>query len=667
MRKKATMRQRDLKYFEEAQLGKTYDLRLLRRLLPFLTPYRLLIAVSLGLVLLITVVELSLPFITKIAIDRFIVPRNPVETASSAGEPAVEPSRQPLQILIDSPEIEAVVRRYPERFTIEDGRAAIAWSDLSHLPLEDVKTLREKHREGLAWITIAFLLLVLADFFLNFWQRLIMETAGHRIMHDLRMRVFSQIQGLSLGFFNRNPSGRLVTRATNDVQNMHELFTSVLSLLFKDLFLLAGIMGVLAALNWRLALATFTVLPLVVLAAVRFSRRARPIFRALRVQVAEINTRFSETLGGIRVLQGFSREAANFRRFSTLNHDNYRTGMEQIHVLAVFMPMIEVLGVVTVAVIIYYGGLQVLSAALTLGTLVAFISYLRMFFRPIRDLSEKYNILQNAMTSAERLFLILDSEDRLPIPPSSRLTRVAGGTEAVVFDNVSFSYVPGEPVLRHVSFAVEAGKTVALVGPTGAGKTSIIHLTMRFYLPSEGRILVNGRDIRQFHPAELRSRMALVLQDPFLFSGTVRENIFPAGRELEDHEIRSVLEASNCRFVIDRLPAGIDTVLGEGGRSLSSGERQLISIARAFARSPEILLLDEATSYVDSATEARIQEALARLMEGRTTFVAAHRLSTIRKADRILVIRDGRIVEAGNHESLLTAGGLYARLHAHQK
>lgn len=648
------MWQRDFGYFEEQSLGKTYDVRLIRRLLPFLTPYRMMIGLSVGLVMFITLLDLALPFVTKIAIDRYIVPQSTGETGGKPGD------TQMIEVSLSSPEVARVVRQYPALFNVTEDRASISWSALAELDPQDLRTLRQEDRSGLGLITCVFLVLILANFLLTFWQRLIMETAGHRIMHDLRMALFTKIQSLSLTFFNRNPVGRLVTRVTNDVQNMHELFTSVLSLLFKDLFLLAGIMGVLLALNWRLALAAFAVLPFVVYAAARFSKRARHVFRLLRVQVAEINTRFSETLGGVRVIQGFRREKRNFHRFAELNHDNYRTGMEQIHILAVFMPLIEVLGVITVAVIIYYGGLQVLSATLTLGTLVAFISYLRMFFRPIRDLSEKYNILQNAMASAERLFLIMDSEDRLPAASPADLGPMSADADAVVFDNVSFSYIPTEPVLRNISFRAKTGQTVALVGPTGAGKTSIIHLLIRFYLPTEGRILIGGKNIRHESPERLRSRMALVMQDPFLFSGTVRENIFSADRRFENAHIQKVLEASNCRFVIDRLPKGLDTELSEGGGSLSSGERQLVSIARAFARDPEILLLDEATSYVDSATEVKIQEALARLMKSRTTFVAAHRLSTIRKADLILVVRDGRIVESGDHDTLVAQNGFYS-------
>ncbi|MGD8251867.1 MAG: ABC transporter ATP-binding protein [Desulfobacterales bacterium] len=659
------MWQKDHGHFEEQILGRTYDAKLVRRLLPFLRPYRLLIALSVGLVMAMTVVDLTLPFIIKTAIDRHIVPR--IETgASSATTPSSPGEARRLDVHLGDSAIADVVSRYPGLFRITEDRASISWNDFPMLDQGDLAVLRQKDRRGLGFMAVWFLVLIIGNFVLNFFQRLIMETAGHRIMNDLRMTLFEKIQRLSLTFFNRNPVGRLVTRVTNDVQNMHELFTSALSLFFKDIFLLVGIMGVLLVLNWRLALAAFAVLPFVVYAAMHFSVRIRDVFRRLRIQVAEINTRFSETIGGIRVLQMFRREAATFRRFADLNHDNYLTGMEQIHLMAVFMPLIEVLGVVIVAVIIFYGGIQIMSTTLTLGTLVAFISYLRMFFRPIRDLSEKFNILQNAMASAERLFLIMDSKDRMPsartMPPHSS----DHATEAVRFENVSFSYVPEEPVLRGISFSAVSGETIALVGPTGAGKTSIIHLLIRFHLPTKGRILIGGTDIRDMAPDALRSRMALVMQDPFLFSGTVRDNIFPHHLQYDDARMGEVLDASNSRFVIDRLPDGLDTELSERGGSLSSGERQLISIARAFARDPDILLLDEATSYVDSETEEKIQDALTRLMVDRTTFVAAHRLSTIRNADQILIIQDGRIVESGDHSTLLAREGVYQRMLALQ-
>jgi ATP-binding cassette subfamily B protein len=339
--------------------------------------------------------------------------------------------------------------------------------------------------------------------------------------------------------------------------------------------------------------------------------------------------------------------------------------MRQIHVLAVFLPLIEILGVVAVALVIWYGGGRVLTGSLSLGALVAFISYIRMFFRPIRDLAEKYNILQNAMASAERIFLILDSQDRLEWPAAQKGIDRPGWQriKTIEFENVGFSYVGDETILNSINFSIQAGETVAVVGPTGAGKTTLINLIPRFYDATTGRVLINNRDIRGFEASALRSKIALVMQDPFLFSGTIRENIFQDNLNLTRAQEQSVLEASNCKSLIDRLEHGLDTTLTEGGASISSGERQLISIARAFARNPQLILFDEATSYIDSPTELKIQQALEKLMHNRTSLVVAHRLSTVRNADRIIVLNRGRIIETGHHADLMQQKGFYFRMH----
>jgi ATP-binding cassette subfamily B protein len=660
--------QHDGGYFEEGQLDKQRDLRLLARLLPFLTPYRAMLAASIALVLLLTALDLTLPYLTKMAIDRYIVP---VQTdsmpsdSSKPGEDASSRTERWLMLSNDNPALPALRARYPELLVRRDAGWAIAYQDLNRLSPEERRHLRQPHLTGLLLIAAAYLVLIMMDFIINFIQKVTMEKAGHFVMHDLRLALFRRMQHFSMTFFARNPVGRLVTRVTNDVQNMHELFTSVLSMLFKDFFLLIGIGIVLMSMNWRLALAAFTVLPLVGLASWWFSRRVRDVFRRLRIKVAEINTRFAETIGGIRVIQSFRRETDNEKRFRRLNHENYQAGMEQIHILAIFMPLVEVLGVITVAIVILYGGSRILSGDMTLGILVAFITYMRMFFRPIRDLSEKYNILQNALASAERLFQVMDSPEMLPRPQDSRPQAPVSDESAlsdIVFDRVSFSYLPGEPVLQDISFQVTAGSTIALVGPTGSGKTTLTQLLGRFHLPDTGTIRINGRDIREWDPSILRRRMALVMQDPFLFSGSIRDNILPQRSTVSDETLRTILADANCLDFVMRLPQGLDTPLNEGGASLSSGERQLLSIARAFARRPDIIILDEATSYIDSETENRIQDALQRLTTGRTTFLVAHRLSTVKQADQILVLHHGNIIESGSHADLMARQAFYYRL-----
>jgi len=653
----------DYGYFEETKLGKPYDLQLLKRIYPFADPYRLLLIASIALVVLITALDLALPYVTKIAIDRYIVPLTTSSgTASNAG---AESGERFFRTDLADPRKQALVDKYRDLFTVEGATASIPYPALIQIEKQDLAILRQDDVAGVTYITAVFVILVVINFMLNFFQKMIMEYTGHMIMHDLRTTLFGHIQNLATSFFTRNPVGRLVTRTTNDVLNMHELFTSVISMIFKDLFLLGGIAVVMLVLNWQLALVSFTVLPLVIYASIIFADRARDIFRDLRIKIAEINSRFAETIGGIRVVQLFRQETYNYRLFKQLNHENYLAGMKQIHVLAVFLPLIEMLAVVAVALVIWNGGGRVLTGSLSLGDLVLFISYIRMFFRPIRDLAEKYNILQNAMASAERIFLILDSRDRLPWPaarpPQNR--SMPRQIETIKYENVGFSYVDDENILQNVDFSIKAGETIGVVGPTGAGKTTLINLIPRFYDPTAGRVLINRRDIREFDAAALRSQIALVMQDPFLFSGSIRQNIFQQNHDISPDQVNSILEASNCMPLIDRLERGLDTALTEGGTSISSGERQLISIARAFARNPQLILLDEATSYIDTPTELRIQQALEKLMKNRTALVVAHRLSTVRNADRIIVLNRGRIIETGRHTELVQRKGFYFRLY----
>ena len=452
--------------------------------------------------------------------------------------------------------------------------------------------------------------------------------------------------------------------------------------LFKDLFLLIGISAVLMAMNRRLALASFAVLPLVVYASLRFSRQAREAFRMLRVKIAEINTRFSETILGIRVIQLFLQQVQNHAGFMKLNHEYYRAGMRQVHVFALFMPVIELMGMTVMAIVIFYGGSGVIKGRISLGELVAFITYMKMFFRPIRDIAEKYNIMQNAMASSERIFLILDTKDKDGPDPVSATGPVSATDPVpatgdknthrplltadkgnIVFDGVWFEYNKNEPVLKDISLTVEKGESLAIVGPTGSGKTSLINLLLRFYDPTRGNISIGKTPIDTVDLAGLRSSISLVMQDPFLFSDTIRENICYGNPDLSPDRLNRIVAASNLSDFINGLPDGLDTVLTEGGRSISSGERQLISIARALAGDPEVIIFDEATSYVDSGTEIKIQDALEGLMKKRTSIMVAHRLSTAKNADRITVFNKGRLIESGAHNDLMDRKGFYFKLH----
>lgn len=648
----------DMGNFEEERLGKTYDYALIRRILPFIKPYAMVFIAAILMLALITLLELAIPYVTKEAIDRFIVPM------TAHGENGDEKALIPIHT--DEPEQRRIIESHPDLFVTGQDKTMITLTGLAALSDAEKKVLRQKDLSGLAWATLLLLGIVLIHFSLTFVQKLVMEYAGQMIMHDLRMSVFNHIQSLALTFFNKNPVGRLVTRSTNDIQNMQEMFSSVLVFVFKDMFLILGIAGVMFYVAPHLALVSFTVLPFVGLAAYLFARYARGVFRELRILVAQINTRISETIQGMRVVQLFRYETENHRRFAELNHDNYLIGIKQLQIFAVFMPIVELLGSIALALIIVYGGKGVLAQTISLGTLVAFITYMKMFFRPIRDIAEKYNILQNALSSAERIFQVLDNTGK----DAGQAAGDKGKSSVMAlprirhieFDRVSFGYSVNNWVLHDVSFDLEKGQTLAVVGPTGAGKTTLINLLVRFYEPDSGHVRFNFMDTTSFDIHDLRSRIALVNQDPFLFSGSIRDNILGENQSMTREKFQAILNAAHCASFVDKLPQGADTPLFEGGATLSSGERQLISIARAIARDPELIILDEATSYIDTESEIKIQAALTNLMKKRTSVIIAHRISTARHADHILVLNKGHVAESGTHDELIRLKGLYYKL-----
>jgi ATP-binding cassette subfamily B protein len=515
---------------------------------------------------------------------------------------------------------------------------------------------------GLAGVAALYLLSLLAAFAVRFLQVYILQMTGQRIMVDLRGQIYEHLQRLHVAYFDRNPVGRLITRVTGDVDAVNELFTSGVVTVFGDLFTLIGIMAVMLALDWKLALVTFAVIPFFFLVTNWFRRGSRQSFREVRKWIARINAFLQENLGGMSVVQLFRREERNVAAFAGINREHANANLRSIFYYAVFYPAIDILAAVAIALILLHGGGRVLSGGLTLGVLVAFIQYSERFWRPISDLSEKFNILQAAMASSERIFTVLDTPVLVAAP--ARPLSLPAVRGAVRFEHVWFSYAQGEPewVLQDIDFAVEPGQSVALVGHTGAGKTSIISLLARFYDVQKGRVTLDGADVRDLHPAQLRQALALVLQDVHLFSGTIESNI-RLGSDIPPERVRAAARAVHAHRFIEALPGGYAAEVKERGASLSVGQKQLLSFARALAHDPRVLVLDEATSSVDTETEQLIQDALRVLLRGRTAIVIAHRLSTVQNVDEILVLHKGRVRERGTHQALLAQRGLYWKLY----
>jgi ATP-binding cassette subfamily B protein len=520
------------------------------------------------------------------------------------------------------------------------------------------------HRDlGLLGLLAAlYVTTILLELVAEYGGVLLTTFVGQRVMYDLRMEIFGHLQRLSVTYFDRNPVGRLMTRVTSDVETLNELFSSGVVTIFGDVFTLVAIMAMMLVIDVKLALVTFAVIPLVWLTAAIFRRRVRDAFRDIRYRLARLNAFLQERLSGMRVVQLFGREEASAERFAELNREHLAAHLRSITIYAIFFPVVEVLTAVAMALLLWYGGLRVLDQTLTVGVLAAFIQYTRRFFQPLQDLSEKFNLLQSAMASSERVFALLDEPVTVPEPARPRpLPRPLRGE--VRFEGVWFRYSPDGPwVLRDVSFVASPGKTVALVGHTGAGKTTVVNLLLRFYDPERGRITVDGVDIRELSTGALRSAIGFVQQDLFLFTGDILHNLTLGAPITAEAARRAAARVGADRF-IERLPSGYGHRLGERGRNLSVGERQLLSFARALALDPGILVLDEATSSVDAEAEAQIQRAIAELMAGRTSLVVAHRLSTILHSDEILVMHHGEIRERGTHRELLAAGGLYERLY----
>jgi ATP-binding cassette subfamily B protein len=591
---------------EEEVLGKAYDSRLMRRLLGYMRPYRGYVALSLVFLLLQSVLQVLGPLLTKIAVDRYLAP-NPTRAATP---------------------IDAYLPAGPSN--------------------------------GLAAVGMLYLGVLLGTFVFEFAQVYLMQYTGQLAMFDLRKQLMAHLQGLDVAFFDRNPVGRLVTRVTTDVDVLNDLFASGLVTILGDVLVLGFIVAIMFKLSPGLTVLMLAVMPLVILVTAIFRRSVTESYRRIRIAIAKINSYLQEHVTGIVVLQLFNREAKSRQEFDGVNREHMDAYKDAILAYGWFYPVVEFLSMLTLAGILAYGGFRVERGALTLGIVVAFLQYGLRFFRPIQDLSEKYNILQGAMASAERIFKLLDTQAAI-LPPTH--PQPAPVSARIEFAGVWFAYKDEDWVLRDVSFSIEPGETIAVVGHTGAGKTTLISLLVRFYDVQKGAIRVGGSDVRQLDPQELRRQFGVVLQDPYLFTGTLEDNIRLGTQGIGRQAVEEAAEQVNLLDFIHSLPDGFEHSIRERGSGLSTGQKQLIGFARALAHNPRFLILDEATSSVDTETEFRVRDALSRMVEGRTSIVIAHRLSTIQRADRILVMHKGRLRESGTHQQLLALRGIYWKLY----
>lgn len=529
----------------------------------------------------------------------------------------------------------------------------------------DVYIKTEKDLSGLTRISLAYLLVYILNWLCTYWQTYFISWAGQNIIYSIRQDLFEHLQTLSFNFFDSIEVGRLMSRVTNDVNALSELVTSGILNVINDLFRLIGIIWIMLLMNWRLALLTFATLPFLVLLTTKFRNRMRMAYHEVRRKIATVNANLQESITGMKVVQSFTREERNMEEFDLTNLDNMEANMQAARLNSLFGPLVDLVGAVGVCMVLWYGGSLVRVGVLTAGTVYAFINYVNQFYMPIRDLSQVYNIWQSATVSVDRIFELLETQPEVKDAPDAYdLPPVEG---RVVFEGVTFGYDPEQPVLHDIYISAEPGETIALVGPTGAGKSSTINLLSRFYDPQQGNITIDGHDLRAVTKKSLHNQLGIVLQDTFLFSGTIRDNICYGRPDATDEQVIAAAKAVGAHEFIMQLPDGYDTEVHERGSRLSIGQRQLVSFARTLICEPRILILDEATSSVDAYTEVVIQQALDRLLENRTAFVIAHRLSTIRDADKIVVIDDGRVVEEGTHEELLRRPqGLYRTLYEMQ-
>jgi len=673
---------------EEEIIGKAYDAKLMRRLLEYAYPYWKILLVCVMLLLIVTGIELARPYLIKIAIDDHInaldKPMVAFQTNQFQQKGFVYNNKRYIRLdnLADQyPQeqkfqffkaegnyylIEGIINEKEDSSIIDSNQyVQIHNGDNIYNAQLVGENLINKYREqdyyALSRIGLFFLTIIIIGFGINYLQIYLLNKTTQKIIYNMRQEIFSHLQKMSLSYFDKNPVGRLVTRVTNDTETLNEMYTNVLINLFKDIFIIIGIIIIMFRMNVKLTFVSLTILPVVVAAAFIFRNYARDAYRMVRIKLAKINSSLSENISGMKIVQIFNQEKRKLNEFIKVNDEFYQAAMRQIKIFAIFRPSMDLLYSLALAILIWYGGANVYRGVLEFGVLYAFINYIQRFFRPINDLSEKYNLLQSAMASSERIFKILDTKIDIKDPknPVALPKNIKGSVE---FKDVWFAYENEDWVLKDINFEIEPGQTVALVGATGAGKTSIINLISRFYDIQKGKILIDNTNIEQIKTSELREKIGLVLQDVFLFTGDIGSNI-SLNADLDEKKIKKTAQYVNADKFISKLSNKYEHEVKERGSTLSAGQKQLLAFARALAFNPDILVLDEATANIDTETEMLIQDALEKLTLERTTIVIAHRLSTIQHADKILVMHKGKIKERGTHQELLAVEGLYYNLY----
>lgn len=673
---------------QEEKLGKAYDSKLMARLLKYAKPYWVAMALCIILLIVIAVIDLAQPYIIKIAIDDYInVYEKPIYVYSEAPTSMTYIEFDNLYYVKEinydgragNIAIVQLLRHQGtdyivgsnislEDYEIQEDptgeyRLEVNGDSASLRPLSsaEVKVFRKKDVAQIQRLSLIYLAIIALGFVFNYIQVYILNHTSNKIVYNIRQELFSHLQRMSLSFFDKNPVGRLVTRVTNDTETLYEMYTGVLVNLFKDLFLLLGIVFIMLRMNVKLALLSFAVIPIILISAAIFRLKIRDAYRDVRIKLAKINSSLNENFTGMKTIHSFSREEQQFNSFDNNNHELMKANQREIFIFSIFRPSMEVIKSLGIALLIWYGGGQLLRQGIEFGVLIAFISYLKRFFQPINDLTEKYNILQSAMASSERIFQLMDKDTDIPEPTEPIFPEVFKGE--IEFKNVWFAYKDEDWVLRDISFIIKPGESVAFVGATGAGKSSIINLIGRFYDIQKGEILIDGINIKNYPLTELRRRIGIVLQDVFMFTGSIKDNIVLNNTSIDEKKIFEMSKYVNAHSFIEKLPQKYDEPVMERGANLSTGQRQLLAFARALVYNPSILILDEATSNIDTETEHLIQDAILKLIKGRTTIAIAHRLSTIQTCNKIIVLHKGKIREMGDHQQLLKNEGMYYNLY----